>query len=187
MSGLSNFGEFISNGTADKSSRAYNEVARQYNAAVDDMFASLHAENGTLKPQKQKNGEPPKPEYRKQDYERVAFTSKAEERKFIFEMKKMGVEVTPAGQKLNGQYLVEIPAEIDRYKFDTMTDGIKFAPQNVTLKEEQTDLLHALYSDDSIRKQLSPDAGAALQEAITLNEVTSFERREELEKALSTV
>ena len=43
MSGLSNFGEFISNGTADKSSRAYNEVARQYNAAVDDMFASLHA------------------------------------------------------------------------------------------------------------------------------------------------
>lgn len=54
MSGLSNFGEFISNGTADKSSRAYNEVARQYNAAVDDMFASLHAENGTLKPQKQK-------------------------------------------------------------------------------------------------------------------------------------
>ena len=51
MSGLSNFGEFISNGTADKSSRAYNEVARQYNAAVDDMFASLHAENGTLKPQ----------------------------------------------------------------------------------------------------------------------------------------
>lgn len=186
MSGLSNFGEFISNGTADKSSRAYNEVARQYNAAVDDMFASLHAENGTLKPQKQKNGEPPKPEYRKQDYERVAFTSKAEERKFIFEMKKMGVEVTPAGQKLNGQYLVEIPAEIDRYKFDTMTDGIKFAPQNVTLKEEQTDLLHALYSDDSIRKQLSPDAGAALQEAITLNEVTSFERREELEKALSS-
>lgn len=165
---------------------AYNEVARQYNAAVDDMFASLHAENGTLKPQKQKNGEPPKPEYRKQDYERVAFTSKAEERKFIFEMKKMGVEVTPAGQKLNGQYLVEIPAEIDRYKFDTMTDGIKFAPQNVTLKEEQTDLLHALYSDDSIRKQLSPDAGAALQEAITLNEVTSFERREELEKALSS-
>lgn len=186
MSGLSNFGEFISNGTADKSSRVYNEVARQYNAAVDDMFASLHAENGTLKPQKQKNGEPPKPEYRKQDYERVAFTSKAEERKFIFEMKKMGVEVTPAGQKLNGQYLVEIPAEIDRYKFDTMTDGIKFAPQNVTLKEEQTDLLHALYSDDSIRKQLSPDAGAVLQEAITLNEVTSFERREELEKALSS-
>lgn len=83
------------------SAKRLNEANRVYERNVDAMFGRLHsnAEGNS--------------NYNSSDYERVAFTNKEDVARFVSDMKEQGITVVHSSRKMLGQYLVEIPREID--------------------------------------------------------------------------
>ncbi len=101
MSVLEDFG---SNTVEHLSQQAVNVFSRQYVKEVDNMFARLH---GVPEPDSEEEKS-----YRRSDYKRVALKTSSQQHMFVSRMASYGVDVVAAPDKLNGQYLVEIPAVI---------------------------------------------------------------------------
>lgn len=100
---------------------AYNAFSESYNKSVSEMFGRLHSEMEDAKGLHHT-------EYDERNYKRVAFHTQKQADAFFSYMQKYNVEATAAPVKLNGQYLVEIPKQVNIDSIqDTSTRGAETA------------------------------------------------------------
>lgn len=101
-------------GTEYVSARLNNVLNHEASVQIDKMFERLWDGMGN-------NSDSA---YSRDDFERVAFSSKRKAEEFLNEMNAKGVPVVASSCKLNGQFLAEIPKQVDINSKSVTSDEI---------------------------------------------------------------
>lgn len=123
-----------------------NEInTKQYQKNVDEMFEAIH---------KAQSSKPDDYKYKKENYERFAFSSRAELEDFKQHAADRGITVASADVKLNGQYILELDKKVEvqdsvdahviQYARDNQSVTMDFASNH--LKEAESSSADAMFA-----------------------------------------